>query len=209
MSRVYLWMFVGLGVTGATAFATATHEAILVPVMRSFWILLIAELGLVFALSYLAPRLSAPVAGLLFLVYSALNGLTLSGIFLIYRLGTITDAFAITAGVFGAMSLYATVTQKDLSGWGTFLFIGLLGVLVAGVVNLFMRSDLMGFVISSSCVVVFAGLTAYDTQKLRRHFSAAWAGGGVGSLAIVGALTLYLDFINLFLAILRLLDRRR
>ena len=209
MTRVYAWMFAGLGITGAVAFYTATTEALLVPVMRFFWVLLIAEFGLVLLLSFLATRLSAALAGALFVLYAVLSGLTLSGIFLVYRLGAIGDAFLLTAGVFGALSLFATVTKRDLSGWGTFLFIGLLGVVVAGFVNLFLRSDTLDFVWSCACVVVFAGLTAYDTQKLRTYFAAAWAGGGTGSIAIVGALTLYLDFINLFLAILRLLGKRR
>ena len=209
MSRVYAWMFVGLGVTGVTAFVTAATPAIFVPVMQLFWLLIIAELGLVLVLSFMARKLSGAVAGALFLAYAVLNGLTLSGIFFAYKLGTIGDAFAITGGVFGAMSLYGTVTKKDLSGWGTFLMMGLIGVLIAGVVNLFVRSDGLSFVWSCGCVVVFTGLTAYDTQKLRNYFAAAYAGGGVGGLAVVGALTLYLDFINLFLAILRLLGRKR
>ena len=209
MTQVYGWMFVGLGLTAVTAFVTASSEAIFVPVMRSFTLLIVAELGLVLALSFLAQRLSAALAGLLFLAYAVLNGLTLSAVFFAYELGSITSAFGITAGVFGALTLYATVTRKDLSGWGAFLFIGLVGVIVAGVVNIFLRNDMLGFVTSCACVVVFAGLTAYDTQKLRTHFAAAWAGGGVASLAVVGALTLYLDFINLFLAILRLFGRRR
>jgi FtsH-binding integral membrane protein len=209
MSRVYAWMFAGLAITGAVAVVTVSTEELFVPVMRWFWALFIAEFALVLLLSFLASRLSAPVAGALFVVYAALNGMTISGIFLAYRLGTIGDAFLLTAGTFGALSLYGTVTKKDLSGWGTFLFIGLMGVVVAGVVNLFIRNDSLGFVWSCACVVVFAGLTAYDTQKLRTHFAAAWAGGGVGSIAVVGALMLYLDFINLFLALLRLLGRRR
>lgn len=209
MSRVYLWMFVGLGVTGATAFATTTSEELFSLVMRNYLVLMIAQLGLVFALSFFATRLSAPVAGGMFLVYAVLNGLWLSGIFFAYRLGSVASAFAITAGTFGALSVYATVTKKDLSGWGTFLFIGLFGVIIASIVNLFVHSGPLGFVVSCACVVVFAGLTAYDTQKLRRYFSTAYAGGAVGSIAIVGALTLYLDFVNLFLAVLQLTGRRR
>ena len=208
MTRVYGWMFVGLSATAFTAFAAASSRAAMQFVASSYLVLILVELGLVLALSFLAQRLSPAVAGLMFLTYAVVNGLTLSGIFFIYRLGTITNAFAVTAAVFGAMTLYATVTRKDLSGWGAFLFIGLIGVLVAGVVNLFVMSDMLGFVVSCACVVVFAGLTAYDTQKLRNYFSAAYAGGGTGSLAIVGALMLYLDFINLFLAILRLFGRR-
>ena len=209
MTQVYGWMFVGLGATAVTAFVTASSPAIFEPVMRSFGVLIAVEFGLVLLLSFLAKRMSAAVAGLLFLVYAVVNGLTLSAIFYVYQLGSITSAFGITAGVFGAMTLYATVTKRDLSGWGAFLFIGLIGVVVAGVVNIFVQNDLMGFVVSCACLVVFAGLTAYDTQKLRTYFTAAWAGGGVASLAVVGALMLYLDFINLFLTILRLFGKRR
>lgn len=209
MARVYLWMFIGLGLTAATAFATAATPALYVPVMRNFFLFAIVELGLVFVLSMFAMRLSGAVAGLLFLAYSGLNGLTLSGIFFVYRIGSIADALALTAAVFGAMSLFATVTKRDLSGWSAFLFMGLIGVLVAGVINLFVRSDGLSFVVSCACVVVFAGLTAYDTQKLRTYFASAYAGGGVGSLAVVGALELYLDFVNLFLSLLRLFGRRR
>jgi FtsH-binding integral membrane protein len=209
MSRVYLWMAVGLGTTAAAALFTVSTPEVFQPVMRWFWAFAIAEFGLVLLLSAMAPRLSAPAAGGLFLLYSALNGMTLSGIFLAYRLGTIGQAFLITGGVFGAMTLYAMVTRKDLSGWGTFLFMGLVGVIVAGLVNLFLQNGMMAFIINCACVVVFAGLTAYDTQKLRNHFATAYAGGGVGSLAIVGALMLYLDFVNLFLALLRLFGRER
>ncbi|MGC4113742.1 MAG: Bax inhibitor-1/YccA family protein [Myxococcales bacterium] len=208
MNRVYGWMFVGLGATAATAFATATTPAAMRFVASSWVVLMLVEFGLVLALSFLATRMNSALAGLMFLAYSVVNGLTLSAIFFVYRLGTIGNAFAVTAGVFGAMTLYATVTRKDLSGWGSFLFIGLIGVVVAGVVNLFVMNDLLGFVISCACVVVFAGLTAYDTQKLRNYFATAYAGGGTGSLAVVGALMLYLDFVNLFLAILRLFGRR-
>jgi hypothetical protein len=208
MTRVYGWMFVGLSATAVTAFAAASSRAAMQFVAGSYLVLILVEFGLVLALSFLATRMNAAMAGLMFLAYAVVNGLTLSGIFFVYRLGTIGNAFAVTAGVFGAMTLYATVTRKDLSAWGSFLFIGLVGVVVAGIVNLFLANDLLGFVVSCVCVVVFAGLTAYDTQKLRNHFSVSYAGGGVGSLAIVGALMLYLDFINLFLAILRLFGRR-
>ena len=208
MARVYRWMFAGLGVTGAVAWYTAHSEPLLRVVLPLMMPLLIAELALVLALSWLAPRVSGTVAALMFLGYSALNGLTFSVIFLAYQLGSIGEVFLMTGGVFGAMSLYATVTRKDLSAWGTFLFIGLLGVIGAGIVNLFVRSDLMGFVIACVTVVVFAGLTAYDTQKLRRLHASA-GGAALASLSIVGALMLYLDFVNLFLALLRLFGRRR
>lgn len=208
MSKVYGWMFVGLSATALTALATASSQELFLLVMKNFIFFVVAEFGLVLLLSFLAQKMSPALAGLMFLLYAVVNGLTLSGIFFAYQLGSITGAFAVTAGVFGAMTLYATVTKKDLSGWGSFLFIGLVGVVVAGIVNIFVMNDMLGFVVSCACVVVFAGLTAYDTQKLRTYFSAAYAGGGTGSLAVVGALMLYLDFVNLFLAILRLFGRR-
>ncbi len=208
MSRVYGWMFAGLLLTGVMALFTVSNQALLELSINWRLPLLLAELGLVFALSILAPRLSGPVAAVMFLGYSALTGVTLAVFFLIYTAGSIGQAFLLTAGVFGAMSLYGTLTKKDLSGWSAFLFMGLVGVIIAGVVNLFMRSDMLSFITACACVVVFAGLTAYDTQKLRQvHATAGYS--GAATVSILGALTLYLDFINLFLALLRLLGRRR
>ncbi|MDY7224853.1 Bax inhibitor-1/YccA family protein [Hyalangium rubrum] len=208
MSRVYGWMFAGLMVTGLVALFTVSNQQLLNVAVAWRIPLLLAELGLVFLLSLMAPRLSGPVAGLMFLAYSALTGMTLSIYFLIYTAGSIGQAFLLTAGVFGALSLYGTLTKKDLSAWGSFLFMGLVGVVLAGLVNLFLRSDAMSFVVACASVVVFAGLTAYDTQKLREmHATTGYS--SAASVSIVGALTLYLDFINLFLALLRLLGRRR
>ncbi len=210
MARVYRWMFIGLAITGGMAVYTASHEPLLRFVTGHFTFLMFAELGLVMVLSFLQSRLSAPVATALFAGYAGLNGLTLSSIFLIYQLGSIGQAFFLTAGVFGAMSLYATFTKRDLNGWRTFLFMGLVGVVLAGVVNIFLKSDGLSFVTSCACVLVFSGLTAYDTQKLRQiHAGLDARGEGGGKLAIYGALALYLDFINLFLSILRIFGRRR
>jgi hypothetical protein len=208
MSRVYGWMFAGLWITGVVALYTVSNEALLRIAVEWRIPLLLAELGLVFLLSLAAPKLSGAVAGALFIGYAALTGMTLSIYFLIYTAGSIGQAFLMTAGTFGAMSLYGTVTKKDLSGWSAFLFMGLVGVIIAGVVNIFMRSDMLGFVTACACVVVFAGLTAYDTQKLRQmHASTGYS--SAATISIVGALTLYLDFINLFLALLRIFGRRR
>jgi FtsH-binding integral membrane protein len=208
MSRVYGWMFAGLWITGVMALYTVSNKALMTFAMEWRFALLLAELGLVFALSFAAPRLSGAVAGAMFIGYAALTGMTLSIYFLFYTKGSIAQAFLMTAGTFGAMSLYGTVTKKDLSGWSAFLFMGLVGVIIAGVVNIFMRSDMLGFVTACACVVVFAGLTAYDTQKLRQvHASTGYS--AAASISIVGALMLYLDFINLFLALLRLFGRRR
>jgi FtsH-binding integral membrane protein len=207
MAKVYRWMTFGLGTTALVAWLTVHNEALLGFVMRNFWLVALSPLAFVIVLSFTAHKLSGPVAATLFLVYSAVMGLSLSTIFLIYQLGTIFGAFAITATAFLALSVYGTVTKRDLSAWRSFLFIGLIGVIVAGVVNIFMRSGPMGFVISCATVVVFAGLTAYDTQKLRQ-IHATSSHRSMTSLAVMGALTLYLDFINLFLAILRIFGRR-
>ena len=207
MSRVYGWMFAGLMVTGITALFTVANRPLLEFAVAWRFPLLLAELGLVVALSFLAPRLSGPVAAMLFLGYSALTGMTLSIFFLIYTAGSIGQAFLLTAGVFGALSLYGTFTKKNLSAWGSFLFMGLIGVVLASVVNLFMRSDGLSFVVSCASVVVFAGLTAYDTQKLREmHASTGYS--SAATVSIQGALTLYLDLINLFIALLRLFGQR-
>ncbi len=208
MARVYRWMFAGLTITGAAALYTASTPALLQPVLRNFLPLVIGEFLLVLGLSWAAPRLSGAVAAGLFVLYALLNGLTFSVIFIAYELGSIGEAFLITAGTFFAMSAYATLTKKDLSGWSSFLFMGLFGVVIAGVVQLFWHNAGFSFVWSCACVIVFAGLTAYDTQKLRQmHAQAGYS--SAASLSVTGALTLYLDFVNLFLALLRLFGRRR
>ena len=171
-----------------------------------FWGLVIAQFGLVIALSAAVNKLSAGVAGALFLLYSALTGATISVVLLAYTGASVATAFAVTAGTFLTMSIYATVTKRDLSGWSTFLFMGLIGVVIASVVNIFMKNSMMQFVISAAAVVVFTGLIAYDTQRLRRM---AVAGAGVAALPVNGALSLYLNFINLFLSLLNLFGGRR
>jgi FtsH-binding integral membrane protein len=209
MASVYRWMTLGLGLTALVAFSVATSESALSLILGNrlvFFGLILAELGLVIALSAAATRMSAATAGGLFLLYSALNGATLSVVLLVYTGASVALAFVSTAGTFAAMSVYATVTRKDLSSWGSFLFMGLIGVVIASVVNIFLKSSMVTFVVSCMSVVVFTGLTAYDTQKLRAF---ARAGGGTGALAVNGALSLYLDFINLFLALLRLFGGRR
>lgn len=209
MAAVYRWMTLGLGVTALVAYGVAGSEAALRLVAGNrlvFFGLVIAELVLVVALSAAAPRMSAAKAGALFLLYSALNGATLSVVLLVYTGTSVALAFVSTAGTFGAMSVYGTVARRDLSSWRSFLFMGLIGVVIASVVNVFLRSSMMSFVVSCAAVVVFTGLAAYDTQRLRAF---ARAGGGSGGMAVNGALALYLDFVNLFLALLRLLGARR
>lgn len=210
MQRVYWWMFVGLALTGAISFAIGTTPALAAAILPFYWPLIIVELVVVMAFSFLQHRVSGATAAILFLLYSALSGVTISVIFLVFNLGTIFSAFVVTAGAFAALSVYATVTKRDLSGMRTFLMIGLFGVIIASVVNLFLQSDMLAFVKSCAAVLVFGGLTAYDTQKLRRFHAQAGYSSAM-SLAISGALTLYLDFINLFLNLLWLLggERRR
>ena len=213
MSQVYMWMTAGLGLTALVAWQVASSEALRQFIFSNTLLLIgliIAQLGIVIALSAAVHRFSAGMATAMFLVYSGLTGLTLSSIFVVYPMGSIANAFLVTAGTFGAMSIYGTVTKRDLSGMGSFLFIGLIGLIIAMVVNIFLQSAMMDFVISGIGVLVFTGLTAYDTQKLRQFGMNAPLGDSTALRrgAILGALTLYLDFINLFLMMLRLLGNR-
>jgi FtsH-binding integral membrane protein len=204
MAGVYRWMTLGLAVTAGVAVYTASNVPLAMTVARNVWPLIIGQFLLVLALSFLAQRISGPVAGLMFLAYAGLTGLTLSGIFFVYPVGDIGVAFMVTAGAFFALSVYGTVTKRDLSAWGTFLFIGLFGVVIASIVQIWWHNPAFSFVLTCATVVVFAGLTAYDTQKLRVLGAQLAGTGGLTSLTIVGALNLYLDFINLFLSLLRL-----
>ena len=209
MAAVYRWMTGGLAITAIVAYSVATSEAALGLIVGNrlvFLGLFVAEIGLVITLSAAVNRLSAAAAGGLFLLYSALNGATLSVVLLVYTGASVAVAFVTTAATFGAMSVYATVTRRNLASWGSFLFMGLIGVVIASVVNIFLHSSMLSFIVSCAAVVVFTGLTAYDTQKLR---ALARAGGGVAALPVNGALALYLDFVNLFLAVLRLFGSRR
>ena len=207
MSGVYRWMTLGLGLTGVVAMYLVSNPQLLAQIWNYKWVLLIAQFGLVIVLSAGAARLSFGAAAAMFLVYAALTGVTFGVLFYAYTTTSIASAFLVTAGSFAALSVYATVTKKDLSGWGTFLFMGLIGVVIASIVQLFWANPMLNFVIGCAGVVVFAGLTAYDTQKLK-NFSLQ-GGGGIAALSIVGALTLYLDFINLFISLLRVFGGRR
>lgn len=209
MAGVYRWMTFGLLVTSGVAYTVASTPAALQMIFGNklvFWGLIIAQFGLVIALSAAVNKLSAGAAGALFLLYSALTGATLSVVLLAYTGASVASAFAVTAGTFMAMSIYGTVTKKDLTSWSTFLFMGLIGIVIASVVNIFMKSGMVSWVVSAAAVVVFTGLTAYDTQRLRRM---AALGGAVAALPVNGALSLYLNFINLFLSILNLFGGRR
>ncbi|MDL2716671.1 MAG: Bax inhibitor-1/YccA family protein [Acidobacteriota bacterium] len=213
LARVYAWMAAGLLVTAACAFATLSNESVLRMVVGNrivFFGLIIGELALVAWLSGMVGRLSATAAGGVFLFYAALNGLTLSVVFLAYTSASVVSTFVVTAGMFGAMSVYGLVTKRSLDGVGSFAFMGLIGVIIASLVNLFLKSDMLGFVLSCVGVIVFTALTAYDTRKLKMMAATVDAGSEEGRRgAISGALALYLDFINLFLMLLRLFGNRR
>jgi len=207
--QVYAWMGLGLALTAVMALMTVSSPGLYQAIVGNrlvFYGLMIGELALVFVLSGAIQRLSAGVATLLFLGYSVLNGLTLSVIFLVYTADSIASTFAVSAAMFGAMSIYGYVTKKDLTSWGNFLFMGLIGIVLASLVNIFLKNDAVSWVISAIGVVVFTGLTAYDTWKIK---ALAAAGEEGRKPAILGALTLYLDFINLFLMLLRLTGGRR
>jgi len=210
---VYNWMALGLVLTALVAYGTLAYPPLLEAIFSNrtlFFGLMIGEIGLVVVLSAAINRLSAGVAGLLFLLYSAINGLTLSFIFLIYTQSSIVSTFFITAGTFGVMSVYGAVTKRDLTSWGSFFFMGLLGLIIASVVNIFLHSAMIYWITSYIGVFIFIGLTAYDTQKIRRMSQAGFTDQATRSkVAILGALTLYLDFINLFLYLLRIFGRRR
>lgn len=218
MRGVYFWMSLGLLVTGGIAWYVANTESLLrmffTPeggVSMLFWGLVIAELLLVVGLSAAISRISGTMATALFMTYSALNGVTISFIFLAYTQASIVSTFLICAGMFGAMSLYGLTTKKDLTSWGSFLFMGLIGVIIASVVNIFLMSSMMHFIISVMGVIVFTGLTAYDTQQLRVMGESVPEDDATAIRrgTILGALRLYLDFINLFLMLLRLFGTAR
>ena len=206
---VYNWMCMGLGLTGLVAWYVSNNETILRMVVGSplLWILIIAELALVFSISGMVNKMSGSMATTLFMVYSALNGVTLSFIFLVYTKASIVSTFFICALTFLASSIYGWTTKKDLTSIGSFMFMGLIGIIIASVVNIFMRSPALYYAISYIGVVVFVGLTAYDTQKIKDMAitqPAGLDGDVVRKGAIIGALRLYLDFINLFLMLLRI-----
>jgi FtsH-binding integral membrane protein len=174
-----------------------------------FWAALLAELGMVFGLSAGIRRMAVGTAMGLFIAYAALNGVTLGIILLAYTGSSVVKVFLITAGAFGATSAWAAATKRDLSGWGSFLFMGLIGIVIAMVVNMFLGSSMMDWIISVLGVGLFVGLTAYDTQQLRAMVLEAANETTVSKMAVIGALKLYLDFVNLFLMLLRLLGDRR
>jgi len=211
--RVYNWMGAGIALTGVVAWYVSQSESIVMAMMQNPMLLMVlffGELGLVFYLSARAMKMPVQQAKAVFLGYAALNGVTLSLLFIVYTQNSITSAFLVTALTFGAMSLYGATTSKDLSAWGSFLFMGLIGIIIAGIVNIFLQNAMMDFIISCVGVLIFTGLTAYDTQKILASNILGNEGTDEDTKeAILGALILYLDFINLFIMLLRLMGNRR
>jgi FtsH-binding integral membrane protein len=207
LAKVFNWMAVGLAITGVTAYFTAkTGLATIIIGSPLFLIIAIGTLGLVFFLSARIDKIEASTASSLFIIYSLLNGLFFSTIFLRYTGSSIGSTFLITAGMFGAMAVYGLVTKRDLSGWGSFLFMGLIGIIIASIVNIFLKSSGVYWVTSMIGVLIFTGLTAYDVQKIKRMGEEGIMEQGQAAItkgSIMGALALYLDFINLFLMLLR------
>ena len=213
LAKVFNWMAVGLGITGLVAYLTAA-TGLAVKIINSplFIIIALGTLGLVFYLSARIDKIQASTASALFLAYSVLNGLFFSTIFLRYTGTSIASTFVITASMFGAMAVYGLVTKRDLSGWGSFLFMGLVGLIIAMIVNIFLKSPGVYWVISMIGVLIFTGLTAYDVQKIKRMGEEGIMAQGSEAItkgSIMGALALYLDFINLFLMLLRLFGGSR
>ena len=213
MRKVYVWMTLALAITGMTAYYVATNETLITTILTNsvlFYGLLIAEVGLVLVVSAAIDRLSLLTATLLFILYSVINGATMSIIFLAYTASSIATVFFITAGTFGAMALIGYTTKTDLSSIGRLLFMALIGLIIATVVNLFLRNDALMMILSYVGVIIFIGLTAWDSQKIKLMLmQAPDAGETAQKMALLGALTLYLDFVNLFIYLLRIFGRRR
>ncbi|HET9833309.1 MAG TPA: Bax inhibitor-1/YccA family protein [Vicinamibacterales bacterium] len=208
---VYGWMCGGLAITAATAWVVANSPSVVSAIVTNrllFWAIIIAQFGIVITLSARVSRLAASTASALFIAYSALTGVTLSFVLLLYTTESVASTFIICSGMFGALALYGTFTKRNLSGFGQFMFMGLIGLVLASLVGMFWQNDGLQFMISFIGVIVFAGLTVWDAQRLK-GLAFATNAGGVGAVTIVGALALYLDFVNLFLFLLRFLGGRR
>jgi len=211
LRKVYGWMFAGLAVTAAVASTVAGSPALLQHIFSNQFLyfgLILAELGLVFYLSAKVQTLAPNTAMTLFIIYSALNGVTLSFILLLYTGESIGSTFLVTAGMFGAVALYGSTTSRSLAGAGQFFFMGLIGLVLASIVGMYWHNDALQFLITIIGVIVFTGLTAWDAQRLKQ-MAATVPEERTGSYAVVGALALYLNFINLFLMLLRVLGGRR
>ena len=213
MRKVYVWMTLALAITGFTAYAVASTPNLQEIVLLNSWVmwgLIIAEFALVMGISWGINRLSLTTATLLFILYSVINGATLSVIFVAYSIGTISKVFFITAGTFAVMAFFGYVTKTDLSKLGKIMFMALIGIIIATIVNIFTKSEGLAMILNYLGVLVFVGLTAYDSQKIKQMMMAAPDAGEVAQkMALLGALSLYLDFINLFLYLLRIFGARR
>ena len=212
MRKVYVWMTLALVITGVTAYGVATSPGLMMAIATNkllFWGLIIAEFGLVVAISAAINKLSLTTATLLFVLYSVINGATLSFIFAIYTMSSIASVFFITAGTFAVMAVIGYTTKKDLTSMGKILFMALIGIIIATIVNIFLKSTGLEMIVSYLGVLIFVGLTAYDSQKIKQMLlMAPDAGEGAQKLALLGALSLYLDFVNLFIYLLRIFGRR-
>ena len=211
MLKVYNYMASGVALTGVVAALTVQSDTLMQLVFGTplRWVIFLAPLGLVFFLSARMHKMSASAAQTTFWIFAGLMGLSLASIFAVYTNTSIARVFFISAGTFAAMSLYGYTTNRDLSGWGSFLFMGLIGIVIASIVNIFLVSSALHFAISVIGVLVFVGLTAYDTQSIKNMYSEADHAEIHGKKAIMGALRLYLDFINLFIMLLHLFGQRR
>ena len=213
MRKVYLWMTMALAITGITAYYVAHNETLMMAIYTNqilFWGLIIAEFGLVIGLSAAINRLSLTTATLMFVIYSLVNGATMSFIFLAYTESSVTSVFLITAGTFAAMAAFGYFTKTDLTSMGKILMMALIGVIIATIVNIFTKSEGLTVILNYVGVLIFVGLTAYDSQKIKEMLQTAPdASEGSQKIALLGALSLYLDFINLFLYLLRIFGSRR
>ncbi len=215
IKNVYLWMTAGLALTGVVAYGLSSNQSLMISLLSNrflFLMIFIAELGLVMYLSARLMQMSAQAATISFALYSILNGVTMSVIFLAYTGTTISLAFFTTAATFGAMTLYAMTTKRDLTGFGHYLMMGVIGIIIVSLINIFLKSPAVYYLISYAGVLIFMGLTAYDTQKILQmsyQMSGTVDESTYIKLSIMGALKLYLDFINIFLFLLRIFGRRR
>ncbi|MCI7309829.1 MAG: Bax inhibitor-1/YccA family protein [Prevotella sp.] len=212
MRKVYVWMSFALLITGIMAYGVAESPALMQTIFSNklvFWGIIIAQFALVFGISGAINRLSLPIATLLFVAYASLNGIIFSSIFVIYSTAVIAKVFFITAGTFGAMSLYGYFTKADLSGMGKILMMALIGLIIATVVNIFLKSSGLEMILSYVGVLIFVGLTAWDTQKIKMMLAQCQdMNEEAQKIALLGAFTLYLDFINLFIYLLRIFGRK-
>ena len=215
LTRVFLRMFVALLITAATAYFVYTNEAIMHLIftnMPLFFGIIIAQVALVIFISARIEKMAVSTANALFFLYAVLMGVTLSFIFIVYEIGLIWNAFLISALMFSAMAIFGALTKRDLTSIGSYLFMGLIGVIIASVVNMFLRSEMLDFIISYIAVFVFLGLTAYNTQNTKRMLRRAHESSqkdAIARISVLGALSLYLNFINLFMRILRIMGRNR